>query len=923
MENRSLRDWAMLVTLVPTLVIALAMAAYFAGSDIIELDSIIEQRGTNMVEPLAIAMRPYIENDEREKVKSLLSLAQRKFSPEVKSIAIYTADNQLYATSNYHKGFSSLRVQPGQNVFLHTMHEKQNEFTVFRTPIWDEVQDNVDPLKKNVAYIALQLVHSHVAHKKYLSLAAALVIVVVGGCLSFIFTHHLIRKVNHPVKEMLTLVDQIHDGNKGNQLEKTYYAELDLLRKGINLISIDLHNNQKEMQANVSQATKDMRETLEQIEVQNVELDIAKRKALDANRVKSEFLANMSHELRTPLNGVIGFTRQLLKTSTTNNQRDYLNTILNSANNLLTIINDILDFSKLEAGRMLLEKIPYPLRDTIDDVLILLAPSAHDKGLELSLRIAPDTPDSLVGDAMRIKQVLTNLVGNAIKFTESGSITVDISPVRADRAFSEIVILVTDSGIGISKQQQASLFEAFGQADSSITRRYGGTGLGLVISQRLAKEMQGDITLKSEIGKGSQFAFSFNNELNQLALTEPLPVADLKGMSCLLFEPYDHTRFALHETLTTWQVNVTAVRTDQDLQDILDQNSQFDIGVICHCEQHSNHNSLFAMMPALKESIHFIHVLVNSSNAGLREQLLSLGAASAQSKPVSQRKLAQALATPFSKPLIEPTIATATIEKSDASILAVDDNPANLKLISALLSELSDNIRIATNGAEALEQCQSFQFDLILMDIQMPVMDGITACKAIKSDSLNQLTPIVAVTAHALAGERERMQENGFDGYLTKPLNEKQLQLAVLDWPTFTEENPLAQPEQEAEKQNNNVAISPPKASAIDWQLALSNSANKPDLAIDMLSMLVDSLPETKSAIERGMSESNRDMLAKIIHKLHGACCYSGVPRLKELSHMVESELKRDTDLMDIEPELFELMDQMDLVEQQASQFIN
>lgn len=324
---------------------------------------------------------------------------------------------------------------------------------------------------------------STVKLKQYQEIISAGVVLILGIILSGFFAYRLLQDVEIPIKQMISMIDRIRRGHLDVRIEGKLLGELDTLKNGINAMAISLSEYHLEMQQSIDQATSDLRETLEQLEIQNVELDIAKKNAQEAARVKSEFLANMSHELRTPLNGVIGFTRQMLKTQLSSSQHDYLQTIEKSANNLLTIINDILDFSKLEAGKLLLENIPFDFEDSLDEVMRLLAPMAHEKGLELNLRIDPRIPAGVIGDPLRIQQVLTNLIGNAAKFTERGniSVSVDLKQQRDERL--ELQFIIRDTGIGISERQQSQLFQAFRQADASISRRYGGTGLGLVITQ--------------------------------------------------------------------------------------------------------------------------------------------------------------------------------------------------------------------------------------------------------------------------------------------------------------------------------------------------------------------------------------------------------------------------------------------------------
>ena len=380
---------------------------------------------------------------------------------------------------------------------------------------------------------------------------------------------------------MVQAVDRIREGKLESRVSGQLIGELNFLKNGVNAMAQSLGDYHDEMQKSIDQATIDLRESLEQFEIQNVELDIAKRKAQEANKVKSEFLANMSHELRTPLNGVIGFTRQVLKTPLTDTQRDYLQTIERSAANLLAIINDILDFSKLDAGKMVIEKVPFSLRESVEETLTLLAPSAHKKNIELSLRVNHELPDSYIGDAMRIKQILINLASNAIKFTDEGFVNIEIgSEVISDQS-AILKVTVSDSGIGMNAKQQESIFEAFGQADQSVTRLYGGTGLGLVISQRLVSEMNGEIGFHSQEQKGSTFWFTFQCDVNPIPDSGSLSPSLLSEQRILYFESHQHSSLATSEILEKWQMKVTNVSTIEEVNAAI-SNQHFDLALIGH-----------------------------------------------------------------------------------------------------------------------------------------------------------------------------------------------------------------------------------------------------------------------------------------------------------------------------------------------------
>ncbi|WP_199610853.1 two-component sensor histidine kinase BarA [Flocculibacter collagenilyticus] len=919
MTKIGLRDWVILLTLVPTTIIGLVLGAYFTLNRFTELTYFLEEQGTNIVEPLAIASESGLAGNRRSELKRLISLTQLKHSPLVKSIAIFKVDHQLYVTSNYHREFNQLRLKPGESIPENTTIDYQDNYLIFRTPI-QGIGSNRGPLQLNqeepvIGYLVLQINKDKAILEQQAAAITSFSIVILGIILSTFFTLRLVRKVNQPITSMVNAIDHIREGKLDTRVSGQLIGELDLLKSGINAMAKSLSDYREEMQNNVDKATSDLRETLEHIEIQNVELDLAKRRAQDANRVKSEFLANMSHELRTPLNGVIGFTRQLLKTPLNINQKDYLETIENSANSLLSIINDILDFSKLEAGRMALENIPFTLRDTVNEVMSLMAPSAHEKSLELSLRVSPNTPDDLIGDPTRLKQILVNLVGNAVKFTNKGSVSVDIEIVQTQGDKATLKLAVSDTGIGISEDHQASLFAAFGQADSSITRRYGGTGLGLIISQKLAQAMGGDIGFSSRLEQGSMFWFTIDVEQNSLSTSVPLPLEALLNKSVLYYEKDEHTRTATNELLQSWGLNVMLCENEAALSQRVNDSIHYDIAILGHEVSPNVISDIKALINDVLNHCDHLYLVVNTVSPNMREAFIGSGAAGCLSKPINHRKLCNLLATPYLEDSEPALVVHEPTQQSPLKVLAVDDNEANLKLITTLLYDLVTEVEIAHNGAEAVEKCKTTSYDIVFMDIQMPIMDGITACQKIKEASLNEETPIIAVTAHALAGEKEKMLEAGFNGYLTKPIDDEMLRQAIIEYGHQS----LASPTTKEEYIQTEVEF--PESHSVDWELALQRAGGKPDLAFEMLKMLVDSIPESKQAIQSALDESDQVATITHVHKLHGACCYSGVPRLKQLTEAIETQMKQGASIEAVEPEIFELLDEMENLYDEVNQW--
>ncbi len=542
MTRYGLRARVITLTLAPTLIIGLLLSAFFSFNRYQDLERQVISSGLNIVEPLAIASEDGLRNQSRESVRRLIGYAHRKNSRFVRSIAVFDFKHDLFVTSNFHPNFETLTFPKDAPIPLIGSSHIDEQTLVLRVPILAEgsflgTPSGQQPPNQALGYIAIELDLSSLRLQQYQEVFAAFLVLLSGLGLSGVFAFRLMHDVTRPITHMKNMVDRIRRGHIDVRIEGKMHGELDSLKNGINSMAVSLSEYHVEMQHSIDQATSDLRETLEQLEIQNVELDIAKKRAQEAARVKSEFLANMSHELRTPLNGVIGFTRQMLKTQLTNSQTDYLQTIEKSANNLLNIINDILDFSKLEAGKLALENIPFEFQESLAEVVSLQATSAHEKGLELTLKVDPKIPTGLVGDPLRIQQVLTNLVGNSIKFTERGNIDISVE-LRSQKDDSvELQFMVRDTGIGISERQQAQLFQAFSQADASISRRYGGTGLGLVITQKLVSQMGGEISLTSRLHQGSTFWFTIRLHATDMPVSDLLNTQSLKHRQLLLIEP--------------------------------------------------------------------------------------------------------------------------------------------------------------------------------------------------------------------------------------------------------------------------------------------------------------------------------------------------------------------------------------------------
>jgi two-component system, NarL family, sensor histidine kinase BarA len=890
MKRLGISNQIIIISVLPALIIAAIISTYYTYEQIGYISESLNNHGKLIAKQLPPAAEYAIYSGNIELIKPLTNTIIKN-NPVLRIQILDSKNNSIL----------DIKKSEGKNTNNHSLFTKLfggKQQLEFKEPILsaqilvgenssesDKASTNVDNIL--IGNVIVTMTTRYANEEKQEQIINGIIITLSIVLVAIFIVFQFSRTITKPIKSLSDTVKNISSGNFDVQIETDAAGEIGTLQSSINNMADELKLSRSDMEEQLSIYTNELQQTMEELEIRNAELDITRSKAIDANNAKSEFLANMSHEIRTPLSGIIGFTDLLHGTKLNNQQVDYANTIQKSAKSLLEIINDILDLSKIESGKTIIATSEFNLIDIIEDIINLLSPAALEKNVEIFYRIEKDIPTMIYSDPFRIHQILTNLIGNATKFTKDGYVYLQVTKGELRNAKNSIKFTVSDTGIGLTGEDKKKLFRAFTQADTSITRRFGGTGLGLVISRKLTLLMKGEIGFDSTKGEGSTFWFS----VPVVPASEKQSASELAGKKIAFISNH----FIAKQAFKT-QFNNIGCQVNNYTIDNLNRQAEIekdnDIIIVFASRKEINNKIIVERISELsfyKPSMLIASTRSHSELRDLQQHVFNNAVFTSEKFERIKQKLVNSLsrnANTLEKHISDQDSLT-PIDWSGINIMVVDDNDVSLRLAEILLHKHKARVTTASSGSQAIGYASMNTFDIIFMDLHMPGLDGFETTKRIRSTTPSMHAVIIALTANALPQEKEKVIQSGMNGILIKPVSNNILQKVITQWVLKEPISIIETGEIDDGSTHDDVDHSN-KKEIFSLSLAKNFTGNNEQLAYELFDMLRNELDSYVEAITTAVAEKNLVDIREQVHKLHGASRCCGTIELKEISSHIE-----------------------------------